>query len=199
MSDYTFKELRQLKLKDLNGAVTDNQIQTLEELLNWAKGKTILVLDRKDVPVLERVRMVEECHAEACAIVMAYTYEEAKQVYQRNPDIMMQVFVSTPDKVQEFDQTGVPWENIIAFVSHQMPDNPAVFEMIHKKGALAVLGTSRNLDKELLAKPEDGETLKSAYQNLYKYADIIETDLPVLVGKLVASKIPQEKGLKIGK
>ena len=43
--------------------------QTLPEMLEWAKGKAILVLDRKDIPIEARIRMVEDHKAEACAIV----------------------------------------------------------------------------------------------------------------------------------
>jgi glycerophosphoryl diester phosphodiesterase len=192
VSDFTFEELQKLRLKDPDGQVTAYRIPTLEELLAWAKAKTVLVLDRKDVPVLERVEMIEKFHAESCAIVMAYTFEEAQQVYKRNPDIMMQVFINSPEKVREFDQTGVPWENIVAFVGHQMPEDRSVFDLIHQKGALCILGTSRNLDKELLrADANEMLKIKLKYQELFELgADILETDIPVLVSKLFPEEVP---------
>ena len=47
--DFTLGELKQLRLKDNSGNVTEFQIPTLDEVLDWARGKTILVLDQKDV------------------------------------------------------------------------------------------------------------------------------------------------------
>jgi len=76
--------------------------------------------------------MVEECDAEANAIVMAYTYEEAKIGYELNNNIMMQVFINSPEKVIEFDQTGIPWKNVVVFVSHKMPENTSIFDLIHQ-------------------------------------------------------------------
>src|SRR5262245_25744058 len=49
--DHTLAELKQLRLKDNDGKVTEHQIPTLDEALEWARGKTVLVLDQKDVSV----------------------------------------------------------------------------------------------------------------------------------------------------
>ena len=43
----TLNELRNLRLKDKEGIVTNLSIQTIEEVIEWARGKTILILDRK--------------------------------------------------------------------------------------------------------------------------------------------------------
>lgn len=194
VSDYTLKELKKLWLKDIEGNVTRYRIPTIEEALKWAKGKTILVLDRKDVPVEGRVKMIEACRAEAYTVIMAYTFEEAKICYRMNNNIMMQIFINSPEKVREFDQTGVPWENVVAFVGHSIPDNPEVFQLIHKKGALCILGTSRNLDQEFInGESTNIEKTKNGYNSLYREgADILETDIPVIVSKVVAGRLSSE-------
>jgi glycerophosphoryl diester phosphodiesterase len=51
--DYTLAELKKLRLKDTEGNMTPYQIPTLDEALQWAKGKTVLVIDEKDV-LMER-------------------------------------------------------------------------------------------------------------------------------------------------
>ena len=133
--------------------------------------------------------MVEEYNAEAYVIVMAYTFEEAKIAYQLNKNILMQVFINSPEKVLEFDKTGVPWENIVAFVGHNMPDDTSVFNLIHQKGALCIVGTSRNLDQELLA-GGNIEQLTEQYLEIYRAgADILETDSPVPVSKMIANRL----------
>ena len=205
VSDFTYKELQLLNLKDKEGNPTNYKIQTLREMLKWAKGKTILVLDKKDVPIEDRIKMVEDCKAESNAIVMAYNLDEAKLAYELDKDIMMQVFINTPEKVLEFDQTGVPWKNVVVFVSHQMPEDTTVFDLIHQKGALCILGTSRNLDREFIrGNVSDTGEIKNEYNALFQAgADILETDIPVEVCNLVFDDVPiqpsKKKYFKISK
>jgi glycerophosphoryl diester phosphodiesterase len=191
ISDFTLKELQELRLKDVKGNVTDYKIHTLKEVLKWAKGRAILVMDKKEVSMRDRVKAVEEAGAEAYTIIMAYTFDEARICYSMNKDIMMQVFIPNPEKLKEFDQTGVPWSNVVAFVSHQMPADTRVFDMIHEKGALCILGTSRNLDLEVIrGSVPDIRQLEKGYNDLYrKGVDILETDIPVEVSKVVARRM----------
>jgi glycerophosphoryl diester phosphodiesterase len=191
VSDFNYNELKGLKLKDPEGNVTSHRIPTLKKMLKWANGKTVLVLDKKDVPIGDRVKMVEACKAESCAVVMAYTFEEARQCYQMNQNIMMQVFINSKEKVMEFEKTGVPWRNVMVFVSHEIPGDLSVFELVHQKGALCILGTSRNLDKELSrADSNDMQKIKHKYLELFELgADILETDIPVPVSKLFPGNV----------
>lgn len=191
ISDFTLKELRALRLKDVNGNVTDYKIHTLKEVLKWAKGRTILVMDKKEVSIQDRVRAVEKSRAEAYTIVMAYTFDEAKICYSMNRNIMMQIFIPNHEKLKEFDQTGVPWSNVVAFVSHQMPADTTIFDMIHRKGALCILGTSRNLDLEVTSgRVKDIRLLEKDYNDFYKKGtDILETDIPVEVSKVVTRRL----------
>jgi glycerophosphoryl diester phosphodiesterase len=191
VSDFTLQELQQLQLKDTKGKPTQFRIQTLNEIMKWSKGKTVLILDKKEVPIEDRIRFVEQKNAESFVMIMAYSFEEAKLCYRLNRNIMMEVFISTPDKVKEFDQTGVPWENVVVFVGHKTPDDLSVFRMIHERGALCILGTSRNLDRKITAGTvTDIEELKKEYKALYKLgADILETDVPVPVCKLVSERL----------
>lgn len=190
VSDYTLEQIRQLKLIDMQGNITPYVIPTLDEALIWAKENTILVLDKKDVPVEERLRKISEHNAEANAILMAYSFEEAKHCYDLNNKIMMQVFINSPEKLKKFEEYGVPWKNVVVFVGHKEPENLEIFELIHEKGSLCIMGTSRNLDRKYI----DGEVaeikeLKKAYLKLLdKGVDIIETDIPVPLSQIISQK-----------
>ena len=116
-------ELKQLKLKDIAGNVTEHQIPTLDEVLEWARGKTVLVLDQKDVPAAARVKKIEEHKAESYAMLIVYTYKDVQECYALNPNIMMEVMIPNREKFAEFDQLGVPWKNVIAFVGHIPPED----------------------------------------------------------------------------
>lgn len=191
VADFTWKELKKLKLKDTEGNITKYNIPTFEEVLRWAKGKTILILDKKDVPIEDRIKMVEKHNAEAYTIIMAYNFEEAKTCYRLNKNIMMQVFLPTPEKVSEFEKTGIPWDNIVAFINHKKPADSTIFDMIHQKGALCIQGTSRNYDREFIeGRVKVMGDLKKDYNSLYRFgADILETDIPVEVSKVVENRL----------
>lgn len=188
VADFTMDELKRLRLKELKGNPTNHRIPTLNETFRWAKNKAILLLDKKDVPIEKRLEMVEQNNAESYTIIMAYNFEEAKLCYQLNQKIMMQVFINSPEKVNEFDKTGVPWSNVVAFVGHQKPEFDELPGMIHDRGALCVMGTSRNLDLNYSNGDVSGiRTLEKEYRNLLKFGiDIIETDIPVPLSHILS-------------
>jgi glycerophosphoryl diester phosphodiesterase len=197
LADHTLSEVKQLKLKDTAGSVTKFQISTLDEALEWARGKAILVLDQKDVPVPARVKKIEEHKAEAYAMLIVYSFKEAQACYSLNPNIMMEVMVPNREKFEEFDKLGVPWRNVIAFVGHIPPEDPAIYELIHGKGANCLIGTSRNLDRQIITKQTtDIKQLEPGYRAFMKRgADVIETDIPTHLGPLMygTAAIPAAK------
>jgi glycerophosphoryl diester phosphodiesterase len=184
ISDYTVKELRKLKLKDPQGNVTPYGIPTLDEALEWARGKTILDLDQKDVPIEARIRKIEEHGVEANAMVMAYTFADAQKAYQMNRSIMMEVFIPDRRRAEEFDKTGVAWSNVMAFVTHYQPKDPAVFGFIHERGTMCERGTSRTVDKEYLNRTINRAQLASSYRQIVASGtDIIEANLGIEAGE----------------
>jgi glycerophosphoryl diester phosphodiesterase len=195
--DHTLAELKQLKLKDTAGNVTEHQIPTLDEVLEWARGKTVLVLDQKDVPVAARVKKVEEHKAEAYAMLIVYSFEEAQACYKLNPNIMMEVMIPNRARFTEFDKLGVPWRNVVAFVGHMPPEDRGLYESIHGKGASCLIGTSRNLDREFSSgRVSDMKLLEAGYRGfLERGADLIETDIPFALGPLLygTSSVPPAK------
>ena len=182
--DHTYEELKRLRLKDAQGKLTDSRIPTLDSALDWAKGKTILFLDNKDVDVLERARRIQGRDARAWAVVMAYSFADARRVYDFDPAIMMQVFLPDADAVVRFDATGIPWDNIIGFVTHAEPREFEVFSLIARRRAMAVLGTSRTIDRAYrtgaIAK---GEMLARYRASIQAGAHIVEADLPIEAGE----------------
>ncbi|GAB2785950.1 hypothetical protein GCM10027275_32970 [Rhabdobacter roseus] len=183
VSDYTLDELKKLRLKDTEGNVTPYHMPTLDEALEWARGKTILVLDMKDVPIEARVRKIEEHGAESHAVVMAYSHEDAKKCYQLNQNILMEVMLGTMEKVKEFDQTGVPWKNVVVFVSHTLGKDPELFRAIHQRGAMCIVGSSRNYDIQYSKGEIKAAELTQGYRGIIQTgADIIEADLAIEAG-----------------
>lgn len=183
VADHTLAELRQLRLKDTEGNLTAYTIPTLDEALEWAKGKTVLVIDAKDVPVEARAKKILEHGAQANAIVIAYSIDDIKKCYQVSSDIVMEVMTGKMAHVKQLDESGVPWENIIGFVSHELPSDSAIFREVHQRGSMCILGSSRNYDRQFTSGKITADALEKGYLSLISYgADVIEADLSIESG-----------------
>jgi glycerophosphoryl diester phosphodiesterase len=187
VKEHTLAELKTLRLKDAQGTATEFPIPTLDEALEWARGKTVLILDQKDVPVAARVKKIEEHRAEAYAMLIVYGFDGVRECYGLNENIMMEVMITNRRQFEEFEKTGVPWSNVVAFVGHTPPRDLELLQMIHAKGACCIAGTSRNLDRELAAQREPpAADLKQRYRNLlHSGVDLMEADLAGAVGQLL--------------
>jgi glycerophosphoryl diester phosphodiesterase len=184
ISARTLAEVQALNLKDDLGNVTKYRVPTLDEALKWAKGKTVLILDQKDVPAETRAKIIQTHHAETCAMVMCYNYADAKKCYDIDKNIMMEVFIPDRKSAAKFEKTGVPWSNVVAFVTHGSPKDPGIFKYLHEKGVMAIRGSSRNIDKQYSAGEISKKELEKGYLKMVgSGTDIIEADLGVQAGE----------------
>jgi glycerophosphoryl diester phosphodiesterase len=192
VKDHTLKELRELRLKDRQGNLTNHRIPTLDEAMKWARGKALLALDKKDVPVKEVVRVIMEHRAEAYALLMAYNINEVMECHALNRDIMMEVMMGTRERFDEFDRSGVPWSNVIAFVGHTQTPDADHCQRIRAKGASCMAGTSRNIDRQFLSGSVTSmDPLRPEYRAvLDRGVDVIETDIPRELGRLLFADRP---------
>ena len=179
IKDRTLAELRDERLKDREGKLTEHRIPTLAEAMQWARGKTILMLDKKEVPVKEVVRAIAEHRAESFAMMLG-NVKEAAECHALNPEIMMEVMLGARERVEEFARTGVRWSNVIAFVGHTGTPDVELCRLIREKGASTMAGSSRNIDRELLSgRVPTAEPLREKYRELLaRGVDVIETDIP---------------------
>lgn len=183
IADHTLAEIRKYRLKDIDGNLTNYPIPTLDEVLEWAKGKTIMVMDMKDLSVEARVRKIEEHHAESCAVVMAYNIADAKKCYALDKNICMEVMLNSVDKLKEFDKSGVPWENVFVFVSQKPVTDRTIFDEIHKRGAMGMEGCAFSYDASYSKGDITRDELDKDHQSILNMgADIIETNLAIETG-----------------
>jgi glycerophosphoryl diester phosphodiesterase len=169
----------------------------LDEALQWARGRTIVILDKKNVPLEVCVQKIQEHRAQAYAMVMAYSFADIQTCHKLDPDIMMEVMIGDPQRLRGFEATSVPWNRVVAFVGHTPPEDKDLLQQLHARGVCCLAGTSRNLDRELrVAGDGDRVDLRRAYQDRLDFGiDLIETDLPVQVGALLyhPAQIPAAK------
>lgn len=202
VADYTLAQLKELRLKDTAGNVTDYQIPTLDEALEWAKGKTVLVLDQKTVPMEARVKKIQAHRAQAHALVIAYSFEDAKRCYELDKEIMQEVMLPDRAAIDKFARTAVPWRNVVAFVTHTQPAEQSIYQLLHEQGVLCIVGTSRTLDRDFTAGKIAERSLTEKYQALIRAGvDILEADLAIEAGQALQQISPknrwQRKYLKV--
>ncbi|MGK6352018.1 glycerophosphodiester phosphodiesterase family protein [Parapedobacter sp. DT-150] len=183
VADHTLAELQRLYLLDRTGKTTPFRVTTLDEAFEWAKGKTVLVLDQKGIPAVERAKLIAAHRAHAYAMLIAYTLADAKAVYAYDPDIVMEVFIPDRKALEAYLSSGIPTENLVAFVTQTEPKDPSIFEALHQRGIRAMRGTSFALDRLYKAGKLNRGQLHKGYRDLIgSGADIQETDLPIEAG-----------------
>ncbi len=170
ISDYTWKELKRLRLRDPAGNITRYRISRLSEMLQWARGKTILMLDKKDVPLPLLLKEITDNQAESYVLVSAYTPDEALFYYRRNQDIMFEAFILDMERFEAFAKTGIPWSNIVAYLSKTV--DPELYDTLHERNVMCINYTAKAWERL-----EDKDERIAAYRKLVlEGADILLSD-----------------------
>ncbi|MDX9882701.1 MAG: glycerophosphodiester phosphodiesterase family protein [Prolixibacteraceae bacterium] len=185
LSDYTWAELQSIRLKDAEGNTTPYKIPTLEKVITWSKGKTIINLDKKDVPMETIAALIKKHKAEKHVMVTVHTGAQARFYYDRIPGIMMSAFARTAKEFEDLTIAGVPWENMIAYVGPTIDENNAnIVAQLHERGVRCMVSYAPTHDK--LSTPEERE--KAYRDEIKKRPDIIESDIPTEIWTILQSK-----------
>lgn len=187
LSDHTWDELKKLKLKDAAGNITSFGIPTLAEAIEWARGKTILNLDKKDVPLEMTAAIIRKHHAGAFVMVTVHDAKQAKFYYDDDNKRMMSAFVKTPKALSEYEEAGIPWSNMIAYIgSENKPANKVILDLLHARNVMCMISAAPVYDKQ----PDSAARAESYREIFLQGADILESDLPVEVALAIAKLIP---------
>ncbi|MDO9553773.1 glycerophosphodiester phosphodiesterase family protein [Rhodonellum sp.] len=184
--DHTYAELKELFLVDNQGTTTSFRIPTLAEALRWSKGKALLTVDvKREVPFEMVVEEIEKQQSEPYAAVITYSIEDAKKVYQLNPDLMLSVTIRNEEELERFEDSGIPLKNAIAFTGTS--ERPKAFnQLLHDKGIFTILGVLGNLDKSAASR---GDQLYVGF--VQNGADILATDRPLEAAKAIQELVPE--------
>ncbi|WP_205509995.1 glycerophosphodiester phosphodiesterase family protein [Longitalea arenae] len=187
LRDHTWEEVKKLQLKDVEGKVTPYRIPTLEEAIIWAKGKTVLILDKKDVPLATTARLIKKHKAEAWVMITVHNAKEAKFYYDDNKNVMFEAFVKTKKALEEYEKAGIPWQQIMAYVGpHDKPENKEIFDLLHQRGVMCMISTAPIYDKL----PTAEERAKAYAQIIRNGADVIEADRAIEAAAAIRSLAP---------
>lgn len=180
LSEITFAESQELKLKERGGEATDYRIPTLKETFDWARDKTILQLDIKEkVAFADVVAFVEQEQAEHFVIVIAYTLDAVQEIHRLNPDLMISATARNPEEVQWLLDSGIPTNRLLAFVGISEPTQ-ATYDRLHQNGIRSILGVIGNLDHKAAQKG-----VKVYRELMANGADVFATDNVELVYRAI--------------
>ncbi|UKT64602.1 glycerophosphodiester phosphodiesterase family protein [Pedobacter mucosus] len=172
ISNYTYADLQKLNLKDNDGKETSFKIPTLDSVLSWSKGKALLTIDlKKGVSYAKVIEKVRQYKVESNSIIITYTADQAKEVHQLAPDLMISASVQKKAELNRLNLLGVPNNRIVAFVGVSAPDK-SHYKFLHEKGITTILGVMGNIDKSAIANPA-----KMVYYHLVNNgADVLSGD-----------------------
>jgi glycerophosphoryl diester phosphodiesterase len=181
LSDYTYEELLSIRLKDHEGNITASMIPKLEEVFEWCKGKSVVNLDRKDVPHQMIVDLIQKHKAEKYVMLTVHTGAQARYYHDRLPGIMLSVAVRNEAEYEDIDISGVPWENMIAYVGQSINEsNRHIVEKLHANGVRCMVSFAPTHDRLRTTEQRMAAYLREVENSVYK-PDIIESDYPVEV------------------
>ena len=188
IGNYTYKELQRFYLKDTEGNVTPYKIETLDEVLKWGKKKVVYTLDvKRGVPFKMIVDAVRRNKAENYSIIITYNANQAAEVAELAPDMLVSVSARGKEDVERLQGMGVKTENMVAFVGTSFP-KPEVLAYMKTQGITCISGTMGNLDKSAVA---NGDKI---YLDLVKAGVmIISSDRPIEVAQQMAIFIKENK------
>jgi len=185
--DFTFEEIRFLRLVDMEGVETDFIVPTLDEALKWGKGKVLFTVDiKREVPFEMVVDAIRSHHAETYAAVITYSVEAAKKIHSLHSELMLSVTIRNEEELERFDESGIPIENMIAFTGVSSR-SPAFNDILHQRGIFTILGVMGNLDNSAKARGEE------VYVGLVQRgADILATDRPIEAAEAIKELVPEQ-------
>jgi len=172
IGNYTYEELKAFNLKDDEGKETKFKIPTLDSVLSWSKGKVLLTIDlKKGVSYDKVIEKVRQYKVESNSIIITYTANQAKEVHQLAPELMISASIQKKAELKRLNSLGIPNNRIVAFVGVSAPDKE-LYQYLHNKGITTILGTMGNIDKSAIASP-----VKNVYYHLVNNgADILSGD-----------------------
>lgn len=183
VSDYTYEELLQFNLKDRDGKVTPYKIPTIKQMFEWGKDKTVFNLDNKDNGphtwdfYIKQLTEGGEWHSYKNIILSVRSFEESMYYWNHGvQDRMFCVEVSSMDHFKEYNESPIPWSQIMAYVRFTInPEMEDLYSLLHKKNVSIMTAIAPTADRVKSEKDR-----RAAYlRELIAQPDIIETDYPV--------------------
>ncbi len=189
VADTDWETIQTLNLKDNSGAITSFTPPALSDVLLWAKQSGALVeLDKKPTTSFRNIiSMVRAAGAEDNVLLITYNDQQAIEVANLAPDLMMTASVNSREHQQELEAAGVNFDHVVAWMGTRNP-NPRAFAAVGGRGIETAFGTlgrpGERLDDQYIADGDlsefqdlvDGGLTLLATDEPYKVADFLTAD-----------------------
>lgn len=183
VSDWVYDDLKDLYLIDNAGDTTSFHIPKLDDVLAWGEGRVLFTLDvKRGVPFKRVITAIQQVEAVSFAAVITYRIEDAKEVYEIAPDVMISVSARDEKALKQLIESGIPARQLLGFVGTREPE-AAHYAKLEQLGIATILGTLGNLDNRAVAKGDDRIYLTYIKNG----ANIIATDRPLEVASILGT------------
>jgi glycerophosphoryl diester phosphodiesterase len=177
VSDHTWDEISKLKLETYSKA-TGFSPPKLDDVLAWAvKNNVLLELDKKKStsfdPIIAAVRAAK---AENNVFLITYSDDQAIEVHQKAPDLIVTATVKSPAHLDELLKAGVKAERLVAWTGTETPD-AELWKALASRGIESAFGTLGPRNSSL-----DGKYWQDDVGS--EYDQLVSSGLPILVTDL---------------
>lgn len=183
VSDYTYEELQRFCLVDREGNVTPYKIPTLDECIEWSRGKTVLNLDIKDVPIDVMADFIVS-RKPANVIYTVRTAAQAATYCGKDPNATFSVWCRNMGEFESYKRAGIPWSKVmVAYVGPTMAaEHAPLYDSLHANGVMCMISVAPTHDRCY----NDDCKIEGYRTELQTemMPDIIETDYPYLFSGL---------------
>lgn len=172
----TWATVKDLRLKDNDGTVTNYRIPLLKDVLKWTIGKTILTLDiKRGVDFAKVAAMVERVGAEDYVVAISYTMDQAKAFHRLAPKMPLTIGLASESDLVAFDESGIPDELVMAWTGTRLL-SPDHYQQLHARGWRVIVGTLGRGERALDNQIRSGTSPVNYKDIINLGADIIATD-----------------------
>jgi glycerophosphoryl diester phosphodiesterase len=190
VKDLTLAQIQALRMKDITGSPVKTHPPSLDELIEWAKGRTILNLDIKDAPAAQRLSIVRQHNAFGTVLFTVHDANQAKFFYDSDHRSLLACVIFTVEQMKTYEEAGIPWGNIsIGYVgTKSLAANKPLYDALHAKGIMVMVSTAPTEDKL----PTPSERALAYRKVIEDGADILETDRPIEAAKAIKGLYPKK-------
>jgi len=171
IENYSFSEIKKLKLRNTDGSLSEIGIPTLEEVLTIFEDKVSFDLDIKTPLFLPVVEMVEEHSLSQSTIFLVYDLEHARMLNRRGKDFNILMRARSEEDLPEIYEILTPEAVHIDDSFNTINTN----DIIKNNGSRSFINSLGRIDEEAIHNPD-------RFQEIYKKgANMIQTNYPEIL------------------
>ncbi|MBB4211501.1 glycerophosphoryl diester phosphodiesterase [Rhodothalassium salexigens DSM 2132] len=141
VAERTFRELRRLHLVDNDGRATPYRIPTLDDLLDWSAGRTVLALDAKaPVTLADLVDAVAARDAFDRVLFATYDLDDTIAVARRAPPATIAAPIEDMAHLDALLTAGVAPHRLLAWTGTEIP-RPGLYAALAERGVKSAFAT----------------------------------------------------------